>query len=449
MTKKPNLVFVFSDQHRAEAVGYEGNPDVKTPWMDQLHDCSVSFDLAISGAPVCCPARASLLTGQRPLTNGVFVNDVQLNPDAVTIGKVLKAAGYDTAYIGKWHLDGRGRSSHIPPERRQGFDFWRVLECTHSYNKSFYYGNDPVMLQWDGYDAKAQTDCAREYIRDHEKNRPFAMFLSWGPPHDPYHTAPEKYRQMYDPSTIRLRDNVSDSMAERVRKDLAGYYSHISALDDCLGDLWKTLREEGVEEETIFIYTSDHGDMVGSQGHYNKQKPWDESIRVPFLLHWPQAFGKLAKRVDMPFSTIDVMPTLLGLCGIAIPETVQGISFAGYLFGKEDLIVEETLIENAHPFGQWIRKNGGKEFRGIRTRRYTYVRALSGPWLLYDNLKDPFQLNNLIGTTEGQRLLPDLDDRLNRLLEKYNDEFLPGDTYIERWGYPVDENGTVPYTGFI
>ena len=124
----PNIVFVFGDQWRAQSVGYFSNADVKTPNIDRLSQESVNFTQAVSGCPVCSPYRGSLLTGQRPLTHGVFVNDVCLKPKGITLGEAYKQAGYDTAYIGKWHLDGHGRSTYIPPERRHGFDTWMVLE---------------------------------------------------------------------------------------------------------------------------------------------------------------------------------------------------------------------------------------------------------------------------------------------------------------------------------
>src|SRR5439155_20309414 len=127
--KRPNFVFVLADQWRACATGYAGDPNVKTPNLDRLEAQSVNFTHAISGYPVCSPCRASLLTGQRPITHGVFLNDTHLSDNAVTLPKVMAAAGYDTAMIGKWHLNGRGRLSYIPPENRQGFAYWRAMEC--------------------------------------------------------------------------------------------------------------------------------------------------------------------------------------------------------------------------------------------------------------------------------------------------------------------------------
>lgn len=448
MRKRPNIVYVFSDQHRFDAAGYMGNLDVMTPVMDRMAKNSISFQIAVANAPVCGPARASLLTGQRSLTNGVFLNDVCLNPQSLTIGKILKGTGYETAYIGKWHLDGHGRQTFIPKERRQGFDMWRVLECTHNYNNSYYYGDEPIKLKWEGYDVEAQTSCALNYIQNRKQDKPFGLFLSWGPPHSPYHTAPQRFRDMYDPDSLTLRPNVTSEWAEKTRSLLSGYYAHVSALDEQLGRIWSLLQEEGIEDETIFIYTSDHGDMIGSHGHENKQWPWDESIRVPFLLHYPAAFGNESRRVDIPFSTIDIMPTLLDLCGISVPDTVEGKSFKPYLLGEEGAPVEAALIECVHPFGQFIRSDGGKEYRGIRTGRYTYVRDRNGPWLLYDNYEDPYQLINLIDTTKGRELITDQEEKLLRLLKGYGDEFLHGDEYVKRWDYKVDTNGTVPYTGY-
>lgn len=136
MAPLPNVIYVFSDQHRAQAAGYAGDPNVKTPVMDRLAKESLNFTTSVSCAPVCSPYRSSLLTGQYPLTHGVFVNDVNLAHKATSLADAYHQAGYDTAYIGKWHVDGHGRSRFIPPERHLGFTTWQALECTHDYNHS-------------------------------------------------------------------------------------------------------------------------------------------------------------------------------------------------------------------------------------------------------------------------------------------------------------------------
>ena len=133
---RPNVVFVFGDQWRAQSTGYAGNSVVQTPNLDRLAKQSLNFTHAVSGCPVCSPARASLLTGQNPLSHGVFVNDVPLDHQSMSIGQSFKQGGYKTAYIGKWHVNGNGRSNYIPPDQRLGFDHWQVLECTQNYNQS-------------------------------------------------------------------------------------------------------------------------------------------------------------------------------------------------------------------------------------------------------------------------------------------------------------------------
>ncbi|OGV66286.1 MAG: sulfatase [Lentisphaerae bacterium RIFOXYA12_FULL_48_11] len=439
---KPNVVFVLADQWRAQACGYTGDPNLKgrTPILDQLAAESVDFTHAVSCCPVCTPYRASLITGQYPLTNGLFLNDVCLSTKATSIAQVYTQAGYDTAYIGKWHLDGNGRSAYIPSERRQGFDYWKVLECTHNYNRSPYYaGNDPTQRIWDGYDVFAQTKDAQVYIKDHSKGpKPFLLILSWGPPHNPYETAPEKFKRMFDADKIVLRPNAQKEFA----KDLAGYYSHIAAMDTCLGDLLATLDATGLRNDTIFVFTSDHGDMLGSHGQIRKQKPWDESIRVPLLVRYPAVQAKGFK-IDMPVNTPDIMPTLLGLSGIPVPGSVQGEDFSALCRGAVAPADNPVLIQCPSPFGEWTRAKGGREYRGVRTKRYTYVRDLNGPWLLYDNETDPCQIENLVNRKEHVELQTRLESALVKLLKKTEDDFLPGSTYIAKWGYKVDDSGTV------
>ena len=444
---QPNVIYVFADQWRAQAMGYAGNPDVQTPHIDRLAQESLNLTHAVAGCSVCCPARATLLTGQYPLTHGVFVNDVHLGNTGESLAQAFTQHGYDTAYIGKWHVDGNGRSNYIPPERRQGFEYWKVLECTHDYNESYYYaGDDDTKRLWEGYDAIAQTSDAEQYIRNHHGNNPFLLVLSWGPPHAPYETAPQAYRDLYEPDEIQLRPNVPASHERDAREWIAGYYAHCTALDDYIASLRQTLKETGLEDDTLFVFTSDHGDMLGSHGMDKKQKPWEESIRIPFLLHYPAMFGQQGTELDARLDTPDIMPTLLGLCNLPIPDTVEGLDYSDYLRGGDDPSDGAALLACYHPFGQWPPSRGGRDYRGLRTARYTYVRAHDGPWLLYDNESDPYQLNNLINQPAYADLQADLDTQLQRKLERLGDKFLPGTDYIQQWGYPLDETGTVPYT---
>ena len=147
----------------------------------------------------------------------------------------------------------------------------------------------------------------------------------------------------------------------------------------------------------------------------------------------------------MLINTPDLMPTLLGLCGLPIPSTVEGDDKSPVMKRKAKDTTDAVLIACYHPFGQWSRAQGGKEYRGVRTKRFTYVKDLSGPWLLFDNMKDPYQLNNLVNDKGYQQVKNDLEGKLARLLQKTNDQFLPGQEYIKKWGYVTDKNGTVPY----
>lgn len=445
--KRPNVLFILADQWRAQAFGFAGDPNVKTPHFDAFERTCVNFTEAVAGMPVCSPTRASLLTGQRPQTHGIFINDVPLNTEAATIAKSFKAAGYDTGCIGKWHVDGHGRLSYIPPERRQGFDYWKVCECTHSYNDSVYYADGPEKLKWEGYDAIAQTRDAQEFLKARAKSdKPFLLWLAWGPPHNPYETAPAKYRDLYAPDQIQLRDNVPPEARGRARGNLAGYYAHCSALDDCMADLLSTLKEAGLDQNTIIVFTSDHGDMIESQGQQRKQRPWEESARVPLLFHVPASLGTgiTPHRTAATINTEDIMPTILSLCSLPIPASAEGFDFNAHLRGGPDPSGGATVIRCISPFGEYNRLKGGKEYREVRSARYTYARDLNGPWLLYDNIKDPLQLDNLIGRPEHATLQAEQEALLQRKLTEQNDTFRPGTEYIAKWGYKVDAQGTAP-----
>jgi len=401
--KKPNVLIVYADQWRAQATGYAGNRDVHTPNLDAFAATALNCRRAVSGTPVCTPARGSLLTGLYPHRHGLFLNDVPLNPALPSMGKIFAAAGYRTGWVGKWHVDGHGRYSYIPPERRHGFDFWMALECTHAYNRSRYYAdNDPTLRWWDGYDAVSQTDALIAWLLRADE-RPFFGVLSWGPPHNPYETAPAEYRKIYNAADLDVRPNVPAHMRAGAQECLAGYYAHCSVLDDCFGRLIGALEQHQLAHNTLVLFASDHGDMIGSHYLYDKQCPWDESIRVPFLLRYP---GRLAPGVsDVLIDSPDILPTLCGLTGVAANAPMQGRNLAAHLLADTVPPDDCALLAYYSDFGNWplIARRpgtppiyGAREYRGVRTRRYTYVEDLTGPWLLYDTEADPYQLTNLV-----------------------------------------------------
>jgi arylsulfatase A-like enzyme len=438
---RPNVLFILADEWRAQSTGYNGDPNVRTPVLDRLAAESVNFRNAVSGTPVCCPYRASLLTGQYPLTHGVFINDVELKPKGVTWGEAFERAGYQTGYIGKWHVYGSPdgqygrRLAYIPPEKRFGFKYWKACECTHEYNHSLYYdGDDPTARYWPGYDAIAQTEDACAFIERQARARdPYALVLSFGPPHFPYETAPARYQTLFEQREIKLRPNVPAEHRAEAIQILRGYYAHMAALDDCLGRLLRALERSGTAENTIVVFTSDHGDMMRSQGLTTKLYPWDESVRVPFLLRYPRRFGKKGRAVGAPLNAPDILPTLLGLCGLATPDGVEGADLFLASAGRGLSNGQGALLSLPVPISE-ARKFGFAEYRGLRTDRFTYVRSIHGPWLLYDNRQDPYQMHNLCGQSNHRDAQALLDRELNAMLKQRKDDFLPAGEYVKRAG---------------
>ena len=447
-SEKSNLVYILTDQWRAKATGYNGDPNAITPNIDRL--AAESIDFANATSPVCTPARAILLTGRYPTTNGMFMNDIPLSPDEESIGKAFRANGYDTAYIGKWHVDGHGRASYIPPERRQGFDYWKVLECTHSYQNSEYYdGDDTEIKIWPGYDAFAQAEDACDYIKRHTDN-PFFLVLSLGPPHFPHHNAPKEYQAMFWPESVTFSPNVvfDDSEFEaHTRKEAAGYYSHIAALDKCVGDVVEALKTNGLKENTILIFASDHGEMMGSHNRspFVKQIFWDESCRVPFLLRYPPLTAERENcKVMTPLGTVDIMPTLLSLCGLEIPKPVEGTDLSACVRDGVEIEDHAALYMSVSPFA---RQNYlDPAYRAVRTDRHTFVRTSDDEIFFFDDVEDPYQLRNLADDPEAADLRDGLEQELKRQLERIGDDFREKEYYLEKWGYEVNEEGYVPYT---
>ncbi len=276
---------------------------VRTPNIDRLAEESVNFTNAVSVCPVCTPYRASLLTGRYPTSTGMFVNDIYLPPEELCMAEIYKSAGYATAYIGKWHLDGHGREDNVEPERRQGFDYWKGLECSHDYNRMPYYENDdPVKKYWDGYSPFAESKDAQQYLEKHSKDKnPFLLFVSFATPHFPHNTAPQAYVDMYPSSGLQLNPNVPDSLKDIVLTELQGYYAHCTATDKAIGDLISKIEALGLSKNTIVVFTSDHGEMMGAHGRlpFRKQLAWEESAHIPFLIRLPDMEKDQAAKINL------------------------------------------------------------------------------------------------------------------------------------------------------
>lgn len=446
--RAPNLLFVLADQLRASSVGYAGEENVITPNLDRFAREGTIFTAAVSPLPVCTPYRGSLLTGRTPLSTGLIINDIPLKTTETSIAHVLNAAGYDTAYVGKWHLDGANRPAPVPPgPRRQGFGYWMGANFEHNYDRSVYTDNEGRQAIWPGFDAEAQTTHVIEYLERRDRARPFCVFLSWGPPHHPYRTVPRRYLDMYDPQAIAVRPNCPAPP----RLDLWGYYAQTTFLDVQFGRLVETLDRLGLTDDTIVVFTSDHGDMHGSQGVFKKQWPWDESIKVPFLLRYPRTVPRGAA-FRHPISAVDVMPTLLGLMNLPIPATVEGIDLAPFVCGKRSDPPTAVLLMNPCPFSIGDPRGEDQvplfrgmrmEYRGVRTDRYTYVRTIDRPWLLYDNANDPYQLENRIADPSFNAVERDLVESMRFHMDRLRDEFLPKEDYYQRLQIKLDHRGKI------
>ena len=210
-----------------------------------------------------------------------------------------------------------------------------------------------------------------------------------------------------------------------------------------MGELHNAIDEAGISDHTIFVFTSDHGEMMGSHGVRPKQKqvPWAESVKVPFLLRYPARYGNRKIVVDAPINTPDILPTLLSLAGLPVPNAIEGENMADAIDNEEIARDKAALIMNVSPFA-----GKADEYRGIYTSRYAYVKTLEGPWLLFDHKKDPLQMDNLVGKPGHEQLQKELEMELQRELKKVGDEFMPRQYYIDKWGYKLSERGHIDYT---
>ncbi|MGB2820957.1 MAG: sulfatase, partial [Phycisphaerae bacterium] len=396
-----------------------------------LADEGTRFRRAFANCPVCTPSRATILTGRYPLSHRAVANDMPLPTDETTIAHVLRAAGYRTGYVGKWHLDGVPRDRFTPPgARRQGFDFWAVWNCSHDYFNGKVFRDRPEAVELGGYEPVGHTDLAIEFLR-RRSDRPFCLFVSWGPPHAPYEMVPEKYKALYDAGKIELRPNVRNRPPDGVkgsssgvdRGAIAGYWAHITALDEQLARLLDVLDETARADDTIVVFTSDHGDMLWSQGMVKKEQPWEEAIRIPLLVRWP---GRIPAGRECPelIGTVDFAPTLLGLIGLDAPTAMEGTDVSEVVLSEgaagpdSVLLLEPVIVDQGAA-------QGVREWRGVRTRRHTYARWHDGrPWLLYDNEADPHQMSNLIGSPDHSAVRAELERQLDAHLAATGDRSL-------------------------
>jgi arylsulfatase A-like enzyme len=452
---KPNIIYVFADQLRYQSCGYAGDEFAHTPNIDALTKESMDLCNAISGHPVCSAYRASLFTGKYTTSTGMVINEIRMNPNHRCLAHVLTDNGYKTAYIGKWHLYANelgnhfdAKNSYVPRgEDRLGFDdYWAAYNFHHHYYQGYYHTESSEKIKIEGYEPDAQTDLAIEYLeRANKEDKPFSLFLSYGTPHDPWtkENVPDEYYQIYKDTDFPLPANYSeeldphgdewsniDKSREKINKWKRIYYAMTANLDYNIGRLLKAIDSLNLREDTIFIFTSDHGEMFGAQGRMKKNIFYEEAIRIPFLIRWP---GRIEGGVksDLLLNTVDIMPTVLSLLNLSVPDEVEGMDLSHILLGGEGAEPDAAFMQNTGACAIW---EDGHEWRALRDKRYTYaIYRVNGQELLFDRIEDPYQLNNLINNKDYQDVLDNFRQLLKVKMDSINDNFERSSYYRENW----------------
>lgn len=456
--KRPNLIYLFADQLRYLSVGYAGDEKARTPNLDRLASQGVNFCNAVSTMPVCAAYRASLFTGKYPTTTGMVINELRMNTNHECFGHSLTRAGYETGYIGKWHLYANQlghhyevKNSFVPPgPDRLGFDgYWAAYNFHHNYYNAYYHTDSPEKIFYDKgvYEPDAQTELAVDFLAGAAgKKRPFALFVSWGTPHDPWQrdNVPEKYVDMFkdvkfpNPSNYTAEnDKYADNwgrLSPEQRKSLAQwrrfYYAMTANLDWNVGRLLKAVEKAGVSDNTIIVFTSDHGEMFGAHGRRAKNIFYEEAARIPFLVRWPEHIpaGTVS---DVCLGTVDIMPTILSLMEVAVPRDVEGMDLSHCALGKKGPEPEAAFLQNTGACAAW--KNG-HEWRALRDKRYTYAKyRVDGAELLFDNESDPYQMKNLAGERRHRDTIARFRKMLAEKMKLLNDNFEQCTWYRDNW----------------
>ncbi|MFB6230952.1 MAG: sulfatase [Salinibacter sp.] len=463
MSDRPNLVFAFADQLRTQSCGYAGdrydggtyanNPEPYTPNIDRLAEQSADVREAVAVNPICCPYRASLVTGKYPSSTGMVINELRAMPDPDALGHVLGEHGYRTSYLGKWHMYGKDHSpsqQFIPPgPHRQGFDQeWKAYNFNHEYYDGFYYEDTFDRIDLFGYQPHAFTDQALTALRrGAEGDAPFALFLSYGPPHDPWtwDNVPDPFAHLFRDAEFPDPPNYADGHARywhpewdeqwwldnwkphRHRKRQV-YAAQTASLDWEIGRLMHAMRRLGLEEDTIFVFTSDHGEMFGSQGRIAKKIFYEEAARVPFLVRWP---GTVEPRVtDACLNTPDIAPTLLRLMDLPVPDSMEGQDLSPIVRGRDGERPDAAFMQGMGHTFQW---HDGDEWRAARDGQHVYATMLDGDEYLFDHRRDPYQLNNLADDPEYRDVRDRLRNWMRGKMDELNDSFRPTTWYRDQW----------------
>jgi len=452
---RPNIILILTDQWRGQALGIANEDKVITPRLDEIAASGVWFSRAYAARPICGPNRACIMTGQYPITNGVYGNNVRMSTASESIGTVSKANGYKTAYIGKWHLDGPDEG-YVPPERRSGFDYWIMSSNHQPFNQPYYIqDSQDAVRKPDTWEPDWITDQAIDYIQS-QQNDPFMMVLSFGPPHtgggvgfeDRWqpgkrdangeinygygYAAPAAFEDLYpDPENYPRRPNVEPvgSYNDPSWQTLPGYFGAISSIDHNVGRLVDSLKKYNKFENTIIFFTSDHGEMLGSHGRMTKGIWYEESVSVPAIVSYPGVISQT--EITNVFSSIDIFPTLCGLAGMDVPPEVQGTDFSAALKGN-------TMDAPDYLFSSFDAGSSGgndRSWRGVQTETYTFILAKKvfyseeddirdDGMILYDKTLDPYQMNPIYKGMGYDQVIDSLYTVLTEHLDRTEDPFI-------------------------
>ncbi|GAB2570728.1 sulfatase-like hydrolase/transferase [Gracilibacillus alcaliphilus] len=411
--RKPNVIVFFTDQQRWDTTGIHGNPLDLTPNFDRMAREGTHIYHSFTCQPVCAPARACLQTGRYATENGVFRNGISLDRVETTLAAYFKEAGYQTGYIGKWHL---ADQEPVPKEQRGGYEEWlgsNALElCSDAYD-TVLYNDDNETTKLPGYRVDAMTDEVIRFIDRHQED-PFFLFVSYLEPHHQNHLdsypAPDGYEERY---TGKWSPADLSALGGTSAQHLGGYYGMVKKLDEALGRVRDGLKSLQMDEHTIILYTSDHGCHFKTRNSEYKRSCHDSSLRVPTALVGPGFNG--GGQVKELVSLIDLPPTLLGAAGISVPNHMQGRSVLSLLAHTDTDWPQEIFYQISE----------SQVGRGIRTSRWKY--SVSAPkkdsWndsysdtyeeeFLYDLHADPHELNNIIQLDAFHHVKSELKQKL-------------------------------------
>ncbi|MCX8035575.1 MAG: sulfatase [Candidatus Sumerlaeia bacterium] len=403
--KPLNVLFLFADQMHAFAMGCMGNPEIRTPNLDRLAAEGTLLRNTYSCAPVCTPFRAALLTGLYGSQTGILTNAMPLPAGEPTIADCFNAGGYRTSYIGKWHLGGAGNKA-VPPQLRGGFQEFIGYQCYNDFiNNVCFYDEEGREHVFHKHRTDVTTDLAISRL-ERLAGKPFLLMVSYQNPHYPLQPSPE-FEAMYRDTKITRRPNCRDidpytptasppaptppekdpifqKYGNNLDLYLRLYYAMVTQLDANIGRLMAALDRLGLRDNTVVIFTSDHGDMQGSHGAKNKSLPWEESTRIPGIVRDP--LGVRGQVCDRLISSVDFLPTCLAYAGLPPKRTAAGLDFSPLTRSRQLPVADRPIFSEMN---NWCM---------VRQGRYKLVceRPSLAPKNLFDLEADPYEMNDLV-----------------------------------------------------